>query len=390
MDRRSPLATALSLSAALLFVALVAAAPASARKPVEERTVASIEFLGEVTFPTGTMVGGTEMGGLSGIVFDRARGVYRSLSDDPSVIDPARYYTLTIDVSDGSLDPGDIVFTGVTTLLDEDGTPFAPNSLDPEGFTLAHFGQLFMSSEGFAAAQPPVDPFIRRYNLNGRHTASVPVDDKFLPDGSVTFGVRPNLAFESLTVTPDGRHLVTATEGALAQDGPAADIGQETLARIVRYQLAGRRPLDEFVYVADPVAEVPDPPGAFRVNGLVDLLPLDDAGTYLAMERSFSVGRGNVVKLYEAATQGATDVSGIDDLFDEATGTTVPFTPVDKRVLLDFGDLVPVVDNLEGLAFGPDLPDGRKLLIVVSDNNFSPAQFTQFIALAVEVEPADG
>lgn len=372
----------------LLAVLLVAAmAVGSGAVPAaEERTVANMEFLGEVTFPTGFSFSGTEVGGLSGITFDARRGVYYSLSDDPSQIDPARYYTLTIDVSDGSLDPGDVTFSDVTTLLDETGSPFAPGAVDPEGLTLAHAGQLFMSSEGFALANPPIDPFIRRYNRNGQQTASVPVDDKFLPDGSGTFGVRQNLAFESLTVTPNRRYLITATEGALAQDGPAANVGQESLARIVQYRLAGHRPVAEFVYVVDPVAETPDPPDAFRVNGLVDLLPIDDTGTFLAMERSFSVGKGNTVKLYEARTQGATDISGVDDLFDEGTGATVPFEPVDKELLLDFASLGLVPDNLEGLAFGPDLPDGRKLLVVVSDNNFSPAQVTQLIAFAVEIE----
>ena len=120
-------------------------------------------------------------------------------------------------------------------------------------------------------------------------------------------------------------------------------------------------------------------------NGLVELLPIDNAGTQLALERSFSVGAGNTVKLYEARTQGATDVAGFDDLFDESTCTTVPFEPVGKRFLLDFGDFV-VPDNLEGLAFGPDLPDRRRLLIVVSDNNFAPSQVTQFIALAVSLD----
>lgn len=375
-----------SFTLAIALVATAAGTSVAEPKSQEEGTVAGIDFLGEATFPTGFTFADTEVGGLSGIVYDSSRDVYYSLSDDPGSIDPVRFYTLTIDVADGSLDSGDIAFVGVTTLLDETGSPFGPGTLDPEGFTLAHSGQLFMSSEGFALATPPVDPFVRRYNLNGRQTATVAVDDKFLPDGSGTFGVRQNLAFESLTVTPNARHLLTAIEGALGQDGPAADLGQQTLARIVQYDLAGRGPRAEFVYVADPVAEVPDPPDAFRVNGLVDLLSVDDVGTHLAMERSFSVGKGNTVKLYEARIQGATDVSGIDDLFDEVTGTAVPFDPVDKRLLLDFASLGLVPDNLEGLAFGPDLPDGRKLLIVVSDNNFSAAQVTQFIALAVEIE----
>ena len=35
------------------------------------------------------------------------------------------------------------------------------------------------------------------------------------------------------------------------------------------------------------------------------------------------------------------------------------------------------------MAFGPDLPDGRRSLILLSDNNFAPTQFTQFLLFAV-------
>ena len=187
-------------------------------------------------------------------------------------------------------------------------------------------------------------------------------------------------------MTPSKQYLYTATEGALFQDGPAADVDQESLSRVLQYDQRTKRPGQEFVYIVDPVAEVPDPTNAFRVNGLVELLAIDNAGTFLAMERSFSVGKGNTVKLYEILTQRATDVSGIDDLFDEDTGTPVEFDPVEKRFLLDFEeDLGVIPDNLEGLAFGPTLPDGRQSLIVVSDNNFNPGQVTQFIALALEL-----
>ena len=64
----------------------------------------------------------------------------------------------------------------------------------------------------------------------------------------------------------------------------------------------------------------------------------------------------------------------------------VPFTPVTKRLILDVeADLGIEPDNLEGMAFGPALPDGRLPLVLVSDNNFSAGQATQFIVLAVEL-----
>jgi hypothetical protein len=267
----------------------------------------------------------------------------------------------------------------VTNLLDESGQPYAPASLDPEGIVLGQKGFLYISSEGFAARL--INPFVNRYNLNGRYTKSAPVPEKFLPLNP-SQGVRQNLGFESLNVTPDRRYLFTAGEAALVQDGPAADIGVSSNARILQYKLGKDRPLSEYVYVVNPVPNVPVPPTAFRVNGLVELLPLDNVGTMLAMERAFSVGVGNTVHLYEIQTQGATDVSGDFSL-------PASFVPVDKRFLLDVqSDLGIVPDNLEGMAFGAPLPDGRLPLILVSDNNFDPNAVTQFIVLAVTLEPA--
>jgi hypothetical protein len=208
--------------------------------------------------------------------------------------------------------------------------------------------------------------------------------------------VRTNLAFESLNVTPDQRDLVTAAEGALAQDGPAANLGQSSFARLLQYRLSSGRPGSEYVYVVNPVAEMPVPPTAFRVNGLVELLPLDNVATMLAMERSFSVGApglGNTVWLYEISTRGATDVAAHFSLYPNGVSQPpLSFTPVTKRLILNVeADLGIEPDNLEGMAFGPALPDGRLPLILVSDNNFAPSQATQFIVLAVELDtvPAD-
>jgi hypothetical protein len=345
-------------------------------------TLASYELIGTVNIPTGTQFEDTDIGGLSSITYDPARNVYYAISDDQGTIDPVRYYTLDIDISNGQLDPGDITFLDVTTILDPSGAPYAPMSLDPEGLVLAHEGSLYFSSEGFAARTPPVNPFINRMNLNGRHNRSLVIPDKFLP--SSTQGVRNNLGFESLNVTPDQKTLVTTSEGALVQDGPAANLGQSSFARILEYRLSSGQPGSEYVYVVNPVAEVPVPPDQFRVNGLVELLPLDNAGTMLALERSFSVGAegaGNTIWLYEIQTQGATDVSGKFSLLNET------FTPVTKRLILEVeADLGIEPDNIEGMAFGPALPDGRLPLILVSDNNFAVSQTTQFIVLAVELE----
>jgi hypothetical protein len=58
-------------------------------------------------------------------------------------------------------------------------------------------------------------------------------------------------------------------------------------------------------------------------------------------------------------------------------------------MLLDLSSLtnddgsVLALDNIEGITFGPTV-NGKRTLILVSDNNFNPAQFTQFVAFTVD------
>jgi hypothetical protein len=350
----------------LLAVALVATAPAQASPSTQ------LAFLGQQIFPTATQFQGTTFGGLSSITFDARRGVFYVLSDDQV---GARFYTLRIGV--GVAGPA-VEILGVTTLRDASGQPFAPMSLDPEGLTLTASDTLIVTSEGFANRL--IDPWVRVFGLDGRELAALPVPAAFSPNAAGTRGVRLNLGFESAAVTPDGRFLFTGTEAALAQDGPPATLAAGSPARILRYDLPRRRLDRQFVYVTDPIAEPPVPSTAFAVNGLVELLPLTTE-FLLSMERSFSVGApdtGNTIKLFEVSVSRATDINRFDTL-----PRLFGLRPAEKTLLLNLDALGIPLDNLEGMTFGPNLPDGRRSLVLVSDNNFSPAAFTQFLLFAV-------
>jgi 3-phytase len=128
---------------------------------------------------------------------------------------------------------------------------------------------------------------------------------------------------------------------------------------------------------------VPSGNPPFAVNGIVEILPLNPE-SLIVMERSFSTGTGgtgNTIKLYSVKLSGATDVNGVADLDEIKKGK---FRPVKKQLLLDLDTLGLPLDNIEGMTFGPDLPDGRRSLILVSDNNFAAAQFTQFLLFAFD------
>lgn len=364
--------------------AIVAVHPAGAF------TVTKVDYLGQSIFPTNTYFGGTQLGGLSGITYDPSKKVYYSISDDRSQVNPARFYTLKIDLSQGSLKQGGVTPVGVTTLLNAQGQPFAPLSLDPEGIALTNNGSVFISSEG--DTNRLIDPFVNEFSLaTGQQISTLPIPNKFLPTADKTRGVRNNLAFENLTITPDQKYLFTATENALAQDGPAAALGVSSPSRILKYDLTTRQPIAEFLYNTDPVALPPASPTGASNNGLVDLLALDNSGkSLLALERSFSEGAvgtpgntGDTIKLYEVSLEGATDISKIDSLAQAGTGG---ITPAQKKLLLDFTTLGIPIDNIEGLTFGPTLADGRRSLVVVADNNFSSTQFTQVLAFGIKTK----
>lgn len=370
------LATVLCLSVA------TASAISPGARPLGKASIGEVSFIDMVTYPTGATFAGTEIGGFSGITYDEARGVYYVLSDDRSEINPSRTYTVDIDASAGDLD---VAFLDVTFLRDKRGNLFAPLAIDPESMILARPGQSFVSTEGDEDTDPMTDPVIMRFNPVGRQTRNVPVPDKFLYSVDDGNHVRDNLAFESLTVSPNGRYLYVATENALINDGPISTLTNGSPSRFMQYHLPRQQPMSEYIYCVNPIPQAPVPSDAFADHGLVEIAALDNAGTFLTMERSFAVGVGNTILLFEASTAGATDVSNTTalNLSDCPDG---PWTTMSKELVVDLeADLGIDPDNVEGLAFGPWLPDGRRLLVLVSDNNFNASQTTQFIALAVEI-----
>jgi phosphodiesterase/alkaline phosphatase D-like protein len=375
------------------------------------RTVSSSGFLGQQIFATGTVptgaagtIAGTAvpLGGLSGVTYDAVNNRYYSIADDRSQFGPARFYTFTADVS--GTNPV-VNFTNVTALKNASGNNFAPLTIDPEGIALTNRNTVFISSEGEAnvEASRVAAPFVNEFDLvTGAQLRALPVSSKFTPvfqdlngNGVISnteqvSGIRNNLAFESLTISPNQKVLYTATENALVQDGPVASATTGSRSRIVQYNLVSGQAEKEYLYVTDAVAIAPTTATAFNTNGLVDLLAIDNRGTFLALERSFTAGApgtGNTIKLFEVSLQGATDISFYNSLNSLTPAQFSDVQAVQKRLLLNLDSLkLPTgLDNVEGLTFGPKLADGRQSVLLVSDNNFSGTQFTQILTIGVDM-----
>ncbi len=371
---------------ALLSFLLTACAPSQARTS-EQRTFLdlSLEFLGEYQLPKTTFKD-TPVGGLSALTYDRQHNQIYALSDDRSSLAPARFYTLGLSTKRN--DKGEIALDkvnieNVTFLKDENGKTFAKGSLDPEGITLSPKGTVYISSEGLPSQG--IAPFIREFDLKtGQQRSSLLLPEHYFPNDDtkeeqLPRGLQDNLGFEALTLEPvslaaangDPFRLFTATESALLQDVLPPKSEEQTRIRMMEYLIGSiARPmvLSEHVYLLDR------PPAGTIDNGLTELITVDTGGHFLSLERSYGLLGANG-KIFQVAAGAATDTSGIVTL----KGDISRIDPVKKKLVLDLSELGIYLDNLEGMTLGPRLPDGSQSLLLVSDNNFSDTQITQFL-----------
>ena len=340
-----------------------------------------LRFIGEQAFANRSLTfEDTTPGGLSGIDYDPKSGHYLVISDDQSVPGrgDARFYTVELDFDAESF--SGFAFTSVTSLLRPDGSPFPEAGVDPEAIRLLPSGNLLWSSEGLEKADPQIAPFVREMKADGAYVRDLRIPERFFPTPDDATGSRHNLVFESLTLTPDGRWAVTATEGALRQDSPEATPTQGSPSRVLYLDLATGEPGPEYVYENDPVADATD---GYTVAGLVELLALEPE-VFLALERSFSAGFSHVVKIHRFDATEATDVSAVDSLAgaDYVAGT--------KTLVADLTRLGITLYNLEGLTFGPQLATGNPSLVLVADDNFGGGGYTQFLVFEVLRGPREG
>ncbi|AGT09206.1 esterase-like activity of phytase family protein [Paracoccus aminophilus] len=350
--------------------------------------VSNVNFLGSLTLGTGIDVFGTTLGGLSGLYYNPLSGAFAAISDDVS--DP-RAHGLLIDLSDGSLDPGDIRIAGVAQILTPDGGQFETTGAELEAIAF-NGNTVYLASSGDAAGNPAIY-VMEAHGLTVTQTGELPIDDKFLHSEDGRSGVQVGHGFESIALSPDRETLWTATERALIQDMGAGGRRGGEIARIVQYDLRSGTETGEFAYQLDRAARMPRHSEGSSSVGLVEMLALDDHGTLLALERGVINGpRGleYTAKLYLVDLSHATDVSDRDSL----SGSR--FQTAEKTLLANLDDFHIDLANLEGMALGQKVPvtqaDGSVLeqqsLIIISDDDFGAtgAQGTQIIALGLTID----
>ncbi len=350
-------------------------------------SISELKFLSEVDVPYNYQFKQTTVGGLSGIDYDAANNLYYLISDDRSAINPARFYTAKLFINPKGIDS--VVFIDVQMMRQMDGSVYPNNKQnasktpDPEAIRYNPITkQLVWTSEGekIVGKKDTVleNPAITSISADGKY-----IDTFVLPSQLIMHvaekGPRKNGVLEGLTFTNNYKQLYVNVEEPLYEDGPRAML-QDTTAwiRFFKYDVAAKQQLHQYAYKLDPIAYEAKPADAFKINGVPDILSIGD-DKLLVMERSFSTGRlACTIKIFEADISQATDIKNNPSLQKNTA-----FVPATKKLLLNMDKLGIYIDNVEGMTFGPTLPNRHKTLICVADNNFEILEKTQFLLFEI-------
>lgn len=306
-----------------------------------------------------------------------------------------RYHRMDIRVTPGAKHVVALKLTATTLLANESGKHFVgtldalhgPNlRLDPEGVRVGRSGSVFISDE--------YGPVIYEFDAKGKSVRSVPVPAHFrgkpgktpadeLPPKNTT-GRQPNRGMEGLAISPDGSKLIGILQSPLIQDGALdkENVRVGLNCRILEVEIASGKSR-EFVYPLDA-----------GTNGVSEILAINDR-EFLVLERDSKAGKDAAFKkVFRIDVSGATDVSAVASLPTAKLPVTIQ--PVKKAAFLDLldkrhgiaGENCP--EKFEGLAFGPDLADGRRLLLVTADNDFIAEQPFRVYAFAIDKADLSG
>lgn len=346
MRLRTVLATAAASLAAT--TCLSAAGPANAVQSNACSPSVSIDRFSDALDKT--TYDGTFVGNFSALAVDRD-GSLAAVSDRSALFG-----------LDSGPDGRTLAPKSVVPLADETGA-----ALDSEGLVVDRDGTRLISSE--------TEPSVRRYSRDGRILDRLPVPDalKVAPAGRAV----SNGTFEGLTLLPGGRTLLASMEYALAGDS-AGIVRFQTWQRTKRTKGGHFELGRQYAYRTDPGLGVPE------VQATPD-------GRLLVLERGFTSGVGNTVRLYLADPRRATDTSGIENLTGQ-DGVRL----IKKTLLADIAACPslgatakqpqpnPLLDNIEGMAI-TGYSKGRLKVLLVSDDNQNAVQTTRFYYLRVRI-----
>ncbi|MCS7009071.1 MAG: esterase-like activity of phytase family protein, partial [Chthoniobacterales bacterium] len=207
----------------------------------------------------------------------------------------------------------------------------------------------------------------------GQVLYALPIPHYFLPTPeNPRQGIQQNRGFESLSLSsPNKDYLYTANESPLIQDLSDPSNASSGPIRILKFSLKNTdSPTEQRAYFPDQDAIFTSVP---------DLLCYYDS-LLLVLERQILwpiEPRKRRIRIYSVdfSQPDATEIRNLDSLSGKK------YTPLSKTLIFDsqLSNLLNV-ENFEGISWGPTW-NNKPSLILVSDDNFSKSQKTEFLFL---------
>ncbi|MDR6300298.1 esterase-like activity of phytase family protein [Mesonia maritima] len=329
----------------------------------------NVRFLDDFVLEDSLTFQGIPIGGLSDVDFDGEH--FYAICDQSS---NPRIYRFQLQIKNKKIDT--LVIDKMIKVTDSTRNI---KPVDFEGIIANPEEKTFLvSSEGLINAG--ISAAILKTDFQGNIQKKYQLPSYF----STLENARNNGMFEALARDNSTEGFWVANELPLKNDGPKSTFfNRKSLVRFTKFSSEGITE-NQFAYRLNSISRIPILP--FALNGLTAILNYAPQ-KFISVERSFSAGRGKKayhVKLFLVDATSATKTLTLERLKKEE------IKPAEKFLLFDFDDVrkkltQKSIENIEGICFGPQLPNGNKTLLLIADNNFNSfkKQLNQVILMEI-------
>ncbi len=267
-------------------------------------------------------------------------------------------------------------------VADQPSDFLANRRIDPEGVRVSNDRRHYYISDEYGPGVFEFDAHTGRrtrvFALPARFVVLRPAATGAAELAGNTSGRQANHGLEGLAITPDGRKLVAILQAPLLQDTAVDKQGDRVgvNVRLLTIDIDSGKAHEYLYQLADG-----------QGHGVSEIVAVN-SHEFLVLERDAKAGdKATCKSLFLIDLDDATEIGQIDALPHAAAPAGV--RPVAKHLFLDLldprhglaGQNLPA--KIEGLAFGPDLADGRHLLLISTDNDFQPFRPSRLFAFAI-------
>lgn len=332
-----------------------------------------LKFLDEFVVKDSLAFNGSIVGGLSGI--DVYKDTYYLVVDDAKA---PRVITSKIEIKDHKI--AAIQFLKVIPIADTLCSFYKEEILDLESVFVDAQGNLNLTSEGSIKKGKRPTVFIT--DTLGSFKEEVSLPNYF---SNINVGKpKHNGVFEGSCKGIENQGFWVAVEAPLEVDGEEPTFTETSSPiRITYFDNRTKKATKQYAYQLEKLSKPAK--GSLNLNGVTAILEYQP-NQLLVVERIYQSGYGsygNTIRIFSAtATAETTNTVNMEALKETS------FVPMKKELLFDFANIQDqltdgIIDNIEGITFGPTLPNGNRTLILVADDNFQVhgKQLNQFILL---------